>query len=86
LEVPASFFEAEREADFDAERSGDFRLLLGWEVLSFFVLAIVILSSSAAASRSCRGTLVLSEDNDDIAVPFARVRSNGLSGGRVDHL
>jgi hypothetical protein len=51
LEAPASFFVAEREADFDTERSGDFQLLLGCEVLSFFVLAIVIPSSSGAASR-----------------------------------
>jgi hypothetical protein len=46
LEAPVSFFVADREADFDADLSGVFRLLLGWEVLSFLVRAIVILSSA----------------------------------------
>lgn len=46
LEVLACFFVADREADFDADLSGVFRLLLGWEVSSFLVRAIVILSSA----------------------------------------
>jgi hypothetical protein len=72
LEAPASFFVAEREADFDAERSGDFRLLLGWEVLSFFVRAIVIPSSSGAESRPHRGIAILCDDNDNVTVRFVR--------------
>jgi hypothetical protein len=53
LEAPAPFFVADREADFDADFSGVFRLLPGWEVSSFLVRAIVILSSAGAASRPC---------------------------------
>jgi hypothetical protein len=43
LEAPVCFFVAGREADFDADFSGVLRLLLGWDVSSFLVLAIVIL-------------------------------------------
>jgi hypothetical protein len=48
LEAPAAFFVAEREADFDAGFSDAFRLLLllGGDVPSFVVLAIVIPSSA----------------------------------------
>lgn len=42
LEAPAAFFVAEREADFDADFSDAFRLLLGGDVPSLVVLAIVI--------------------------------------------
>ena len=73
LEAPAPFFVADREADFDADLSGVFRLLLGWEVSSFLVLAIVILSSAGAASRPYRGTAFLRDDNDGVAVRFVRV-------------
>jgi hypothetical protein len=51
LEVPVCFFVAGPEADFDADLSGVFRLLLDWEVSSFLVRAIVILSRAGAASR-----------------------------------
>jgi hypothetical protein len=51
LEAPICFLVTDREADFDADLSGVFRLLLGWEVSSFLVRAIVILSSAGAASR-----------------------------------
>jgi len=71
-EALACFFVAGREADFDADFSGVFRLLLGWEVSSFLVLAIVILSSAGAASRPCRGTAFLRDDNDGVAVRFDR--------------
>jgi hypothetical protein len=70
LEAPAPFFVADREADFDADLSGVFRLLLGWEVSSFLVLAIVILSSAGAASRPYRGAVVLNHNNDSVAVRF----------------
>ena len=46
LGSPVCFFVADREADFDAVLSGAFRLLLGWEVSSFLVRAIVNLSST----------------------------------------
>jgi hypothetical protein len=65
-------FVADREADFDAGLSGVFRLLLGWEMSSFLVRAIVILSSDGAASWPCRGPVFLTHDNDDLAVRFAR--------------
>ena len=42
LEAPAAIFLAGREADFDADFFGAFRLLLGWDVPSFVLLAIVI--------------------------------------------
>jgi hypothetical protein len=73
LEAPVCFFVADREADFDADLSGVFRLLLGWEMSSFLVLAIVILSSAEAASRLYRGTAFLRDDNDGVAVRFVRV-------------
>jgi hypothetical protein len=75
LEAPAPFFVADREADFDADLSGVFRLLLGWEVSSFLVLAIVILSSAGAASRPYRGTAFLRDDNDGVAVRFVRTNN-----------
>jgi hypothetical protein len=73
LEAPVCFFVADREADFDADLSGVFRLLLGWEMSSFLVRAIVILSSAEAASRLYRGTTFLRDDNDGVAVRFVRV-------------
>ncbi|ANY83053.1 hypothetical protein BB934_33125 (plasmid) [Microvirga ossetica] len=72
MEAPVCFFVAAREADFNADFAGAFRLLLGWEVSSFLVLAIVILSSAGAASRPCRGTAFLRGDNDGVAVRFDR--------------
>ena len=65
---------ADREADFDADFSGAFRLLLGCEVPSFLFVAMVIPSSAGAASRPCRGAVILDDDNDDVAVRFARTR------------
>ena len=75
LEAPVCFFVAGREADFDADLSGVFRLLLGWEVSSFLVRAIVILSSAEAASRPYRGTALLRNDNENVAVRFVRTSS-----------
>ncbi|ANY77147.1 hypothetical protein BB934_02040 [Microvirga ossetica] len=72
LEAPVCFFVADREAEVDADFSGVFRLLLGWEVSSFFIRAIVILSSAGAASRPYRGTAFLRDDNDGVAVRFVR--------------
>ncbi|KLK93019.1 hypothetical protein AA309_10575 [Microvirga vignae] len=66
---------AVREVAFDADFSGAFRLLLGCEVPSFLFVAIVIPSSAGAVSRPCRGTVVLADDNDDVAVRFARTGS-----------
>jgi hypothetical protein len=86
LDVAAPLFVADWEAGFDADFAGAFRLLLGCEVPSFLFVAMVIPSSAAAASRPCRGLVVLSEDNDDVAVRFARVRPNGPSGRRIQHL
>jgi hypothetical protein len=93
LEAPVCFFVVDREADFDADLSGVFRLLLGWEVSSFLVLAIVILSSAGAASRPYRGTAFLRDDNDGVVVRFVRVdepkrirsasRTPGQPEGRV---
>jgi hypothetical protein len=76
----------DREAEFAADFSGAFRLLLGCEALSFLFVAMVIPSSAAAASRPCRGAMVLDDDNDGVAVRFARVRPNGPSGRCVQHL
>ena len=78
LEAPASFFVADREADFDADFSGVFRLLLGWEVSSFLVLAIFILSSAGAASRPYRGVVVLNHYNDSVAVRFGRANQKAF--------
>src|SRR5215212_3430467 len=75
LEAPVCFFVADREADFDADLSGVFRPRLGWEVSSFLVLAIVILSSAGAASWPYRGTAFLRDDNDGVAVRFVRTNS-----------
>jgi hypothetical protein len=74
------------EAEFAADFAGAFRLLLGCEALSFLFVAMVIPSSAAAASRPCRGTVVLSEDNGEVTVRFTRARPKGPSGGRVQHL
>jgi hypothetical protein len=68
---------ADREADFDADFSGAFRILLGCEVPFFLFVAMIIPSSAAAAHRPCRGARVLSDDNDDVTVRFARARSMG---------
>ncbi len=76
LVVPVCFFVADREADFDSDFSGVFRLLLGWEVSSFLVRAMVILSSAGAASGPCRGAVVLTHNNDSVAVRFVRTKSN----------
>jgi hypothetical protein len=66
LEAPAAFFVAELEADF----SDAFRLLLGGDVLSFVVLAIVIPPSEGASSWPCRGIAILNYNNDSVAVRF----------------
>jgi hypothetical protein len=79
LETPASFLVAEEEADFDADFSGAFRLLLGREVLSFLFVAMVIPSSAGAASRPYRGTEVLDDNNDNVAVRFVRTISNAMT-------
>jgi hypothetical protein len=77
----------DREAEFDADFSGVFRLLLGWEVSSFLVLAIVILSSAGAASRPDRGTAFLRDDNDGVAVRFVHIEAEGeLAGSAVPSL
>ncbi len=57
LEAPASFFGVDREADFDADFAGAFRLLLGCEDPLFLFVAMVIPSSAEAASRPCQGTV-----------------------------
>ncbi|MBD2746125.1 hypothetical protein IC232_05355 [Microvirga sp. BT688] len=56
LEALASFFWVDREADFEADFSDVFRLLLGW-VPSFLFVAMVIPLSAEAASRPCQGTV-----------------------------
>jgi hypothetical protein len=71
LEAADSFLVADREADFDAAFSGTFRLLLGCRVESFLFVAIVIPSSAGAASGPCRGTIILNDDNDGVAIRFA---------------
>ena len=63
-------FVAEREADFDAGFSDAFRLLLGGDLPSFVVLAIVIPPSEVASSWPCRGTAILNYYNDSVAVRF----------------
>ena len=78
--VSGSFSLAEeREADFDADFSGAFRRLLGCEVPSFSFVAMVIPSFAGDASRPYRGTRVLDDDNDDVAVRFARTRQRRVS-------
>jgi hypothetical protein len=81
LEAPACFFVADREAEFDADFSGVLRLLLGWDVSSFLVLAIVILSSAGAASRPDRGTAFPRDDNDGVAVRFVHIEAEGELAG-----
>ena len=76
LEAPASFLVADREVDFEADFFGDFRPLLGWEVPSFCFVAIVFPSFAEAASRPCRGTVILNTNNENVAVRFVRTRSN----------
>ena len=71
LGAPASVRAADREADFDAAFADPFRLLLGCEVPSFVSVAIVISSSIWAASLPGRGTIILNDDNDGVAVRFA---------------
>jgi hypothetical protein len=68
LEAAVPLLAADREADF----AGAFRLLLGCDVPSFLFVAIVVPSSAGAASRPCRGALVLTHDNDSVAVRFTR--------------
>ena len=75
LGAAVPLFVADREADFDADFFGAFRLLLGCEVPSFLLVAIVVPLSAVAASRPGRGAVVLSDDNDDMAVRFARTSS-----------
>jgi hypothetical protein len=75
LEAPVPFFVADREADSDADFSEAFRLLLGWEVSSLLVRAIVVPLSAGAASRPYRGAVVLNHNNDSVAVRFARKAS-----------
>jgi hypothetical protein len=70
--VPVSFFVVDQEADFDADFAGAVRLLLDCEDPSFLFVAMVIPSSAGAASWPCRGAVVLSNDNDNVAVRFAR--------------
>ncbi len=74
LEAAVPFFVADREADLEADFSAAFRLRLDCEVLSFFV-TMVIPSSAGAATRLCRGAIVLKHDNDSVAVWFARTSS-----------
>jgi hypothetical protein len=81
LEAPVYFFVAGREADFDADFSGVLRLLLGWDVSSFLVLAIVILFICWAASRPDRGTAFPRDDNDGVAVRFVHIEAEGELAG-----
>jgi hypothetical protein len=75
LEAPACFFVAAWEADFNVDFAGAFRLLLDWEVASFLVRAIVILSLVGAASRPYRGVAVLTYNNESVAVRFVRANA-----------
>jgi hypothetical protein len=70
LVAPVCFFVADREADFGADFCDAVRLLPGWEVSSFLVRAMVILSSAGAASRPYRGVVILTHNNDSVAVRF----------------
>jgi len=72
LEAALPLLVADREADFDADFSVAFRLLLGCDVPSFLFVAIVIPSSAGAESRPYRGAVILIHDNDSVAVRFAR--------------
>ena len=76
LGAPASFFVADRETDFEADFFGAFRLLLGCENSSFCFVAIVIPSFAGAASRPCRGTVILNANNANVAVQFVHTISN----------
>jgi hypothetical protein len=62
---------ADWEADFDADLSRAFRLLLGCAGESFLFVTIVIPSSAEAASWPGRGTITLNNDNDGVAIRFA---------------
>jgi hypothetical protein len=68
----APLLPAEREAACDADLFGAFRLLLGCEVPSLLFVAIIVPLSAEAASRPGRGVVVFDDDNDDMAVRFAR--------------
>jgi hypothetical protein len=84
LEAPAPFLVAGREADFDADLCGAFRLLLGCEDPSFCFVAMFIPLSAGAASRPCRGAIVLNHDNENVAVrfgPLQRACSSINQGG-----
>ncbi len=76
LGVRASFLVADREVDFEADFFGAFRALLGCDGPSVCFVAIVIPSSAEAASRPYRGTEVLNDNNENVAVRFVRTRSN----------
>jgi hypothetical protein len=78
LEAPVCFFVADREADFDEDLSSVFRLLLGWEVPSFLIRAMVIPSSAGAASRPYRGGVVLNHNNDSVAIRFGRTNQKAI--------
>ena len=87
LGAPASFFVVGREVDFDADPSDFFRALLGFVVPSFCFVAMVIPSSAEAASRPCRGTVILNHNNENVAVQFGERQraypSNRQNEGRV---
>jgi hypothetical protein len=63
----------EREVGFDADFSRAFRFLLGCAVPSLSFVAMVIPTFAGAESRPYRGAWVLDDDNDDVAVRFARI-------------
>jgi hypothetical protein len=79
LAAVVPFLAADREAGFEVDLSGVFRLLPGREVSSFLVLAIVIPSSAGAASRPYRGIAFLRDDNDGVAVRFVRTGRAGAN-------
>jgi hypothetical protein len=80
LGAPASFFGADRGADF----FGAFRPLLGCDGPSFCFVAMVIPSFAEAASRPCRGTVILNTNNENVAVRFVHTIANGSHEG--EHL
>jgi hypothetical protein len=85
LGPPASFFAAEREADFEADFWGALRLLLGCEGPSFCFVTMVIPTFAEAASRPCRGTVILNHNNENVAVQFVHTISKGWHCRDVDH-